>query len=528
MPIKLSVYLTLYLGRLVMSASTPRGHAFISYVHENDEHVDALCSFLEAAGISVWRDRDELWPGDDWKIHIKRAIQRDALAFIACFSKESIDKSHSYQNEELNLAIEECRMRPPGQPWIFPVRFDDVELPEYELAPGKTFESLQWADLFGAKRDPGLAKLAISISRVIGGLLNQSAEPSSPSGVPTPASAQSGSAPVATAPVANDSEMLRNASVITRVKILVREASKDIELDDFVTELSDDARQRCLDSVTFPTSSDELQNDLSAANYVIDRIDQYWDIVRPISEALATGCAWGSKGQDALWSRAMQTIANITPMMSGNSFLLSLRCYPRIMVMYAAGLGAVYRNNYSALKAIAVDAKYRDSGHLVPVIGVDHPWKPWSGAEYLANVVAWHTAGEEITEGRIDGIRRRGGGRKTPVSDDLHGRLRNPLKPLIRVDDDYDDCFDKLEVILGLVGADVAAQENNKEFYLPGGWAGRYAWRNRNALQEAADEFSSQQASWPPLHAGLFSGSVEQAERAFAEMSKVLARTHFF
>jgi hypothetical protein len=78
--------------------------------------------------------------------------------------------------------------------------------------------------------------------------------------------------------------------------------------------------------------------------------------------------------------------------------------------------------------------------------------------------VAWHTAGEEITEGRIDGVRRRGGGRKTPVSDDLHGRLRNPLKPLMRVDDDYDDYFDKLEVMLGLIGADVAAQEKTKNF----------------------------------------------------------------
>jgi TIR domain len=514
-----------------MSASPSRGHAFISYVHENDEQVDALCSFLEAAGISVWRDRDELWPGDDWKIYIKRAIQRDALAFIACFSKESMDKSRSYQNEELNLAIEEYRMRPPGQPWIFPVRFGDVELPEYELAPGKTLESLQWTDLFGEKRDPGLARLAVSISRVIGGPLNQSAEPSSPSEVPTPVSGPSEATPTATAPVTDDSEILQSANVVARVKILVRDASKDIELDDFVTELSDDARQKCLDSITFPTSSDELRTDFSAAEYVINRVDQYWDIVRPLSEALATGCAWGSRGQDPLWSRAMQTIANITPMIGGNNLLLSLRCYPRIMVMYAAGLGAVYRNNYSALKAVTVDAKYRDFGQLIPVIGVDHPWKPWSGAEYLANVVAWHTAGEEITEGRIDGVRRRGGGRVTPVSDDLHGRLRNPLKPLIRVDNDYDEYFDKLEVMLGLIGADVAAQERNKKLYLPGGWAGRYVWRSRHgrsALQEASDEFASQQASWPPLRAGLFSGSAEQAERAFAAMSEVISRTRTF
>src|ERR1022692_3267707 len=102
-----------------MTTAPPHvGHAFVSYVHEDSEKVDALCDALEAAGIAVWRDRNQLWPGDEWKIKIRQAIQNLSLAFVACFSENSASKDRSYQNEELILAVEQYRLRPPGKPWI--------------------------------------------------------------------------------------------------------------------------------------------------------------------------------------------------------------------------------------------------------------------------------------------------------------------------------------------------------------------------------------------------------------------------
>jgi signal recognition particle subunit SEC65 len=80
------------------STSLTAGHAFISYVHEDTERVDALCTALKAAGIAVWRDREQLWPGDEWKVEIRRAIEQNSLAFIACFSDASAVREKSYQN----------------------------------------------------------------------------------------------------------------------------------------------------------------------------------------------------------------------------------------------------------------------------------------------------------------------------------------------------------------------------------------------------------------------------------------------
>src|SRR5688572_12148291 len=98
-------------------------HAFLSYVREDKARVDALQEALEAAGVEVWRDTKDLWPGQDWAARIRAAIKADALAFVACFSTNSQAREKSYQNEELLIAVDEYRLRPPTTQWLLPVRF---------------------------------------------------------------------------------------------------------------------------------------------------------------------------------------------------------------------------------------------------------------------------------------------------------------------------------------------------------------------------------------------------------------------
>ncbi len=95
------------------------GHAFLSYVREDSHSVDGLQQALEAAGIEVWRDVKDLWPGQDWRNRVRQAITRDAIAFIVCFSQGSVDKYRSHQNDEVLLAIDELRVRNPQTPWFF-------------------------------------------------------------------------------------------------------------------------------------------------------------------------------------------------------------------------------------------------------------------------------------------------------------------------------------------------------------------------------------------------------------------------
>jgi hypothetical protein len=509
------------------------GHAFISYVHEDSDDVDALCIFLEAAGIQVWRDRDQLWPGEEWKIQIRRAIQRDALAFIACFSENTAMRAKSYQNEELVLAVSEYRLRPPGRPWLFPVRFSDVDMPEFDLGAGKTLDALQRTDLFGAARESGLARLALSISRVIAPqqLSSNPAPPAKPSTSDIGKAAATRRTDHRHADEVSDDStgVVAELSPTKQMKSLLRDPSKDIELDDYVTDLADSARRQCLDPVRFPTSADELRSTVPATRFVVNRVDQYWQIIRQLAEALATGCSWGTVDHDPLWSRVMRTIANTTPMEGGQTALLDLRAYPRVMVMYAGALGSVARGQYGSLRAITVDAKFRDQGTEVPVIGVSNPWMPFSQISFVASALAIQTDGTPAPDEDIEALRQgRKGARLSPISDDLHGRLREILRPAIRDDDDYDEIFDRVEVLLGVIAEDAASQQKAAGHYLPGGWTGRYTWRSRfvpgGIFGQIHNELLSQESSWPPLTAGLFGGSTERANEAFAAMQDTVDR----
>lgn len=142
-------------------------HAFISYVREDSPQIDRLHRKLEEAGIPVWRDTSDLWPGEDWKANIRNAITDNSLVFIACYSQNSLARATSYQNEELTLAVEQVRLRCPEQPWLIPVRLDDVEIPDRDLGGGRMLSSIQRVDMFGDLFDAGAERLVTAIRRIL-------------------------------------------------------------------------------------------------------------------------------------------------------------------------------------------------------------------------------------------------------------------------------------------------------------------------------------------------------------------------
>jgi biotin carboxyl carrier protein len=149
-------------------ARTVAGHAFLSYVREDSAHVDRLQQILEVADIPVWRDSVQLWPGQDWRAQIRSAITRDALAFLACFSQASVARAQSYQNEELNVAIEQLRLRPRHVTWLIPIRFDYCEIPDWDIGSGRTLQYLHYADLFGDRYHQNAERLVQVVRQILG------------------------------------------------------------------------------------------------------------------------------------------------------------------------------------------------------------------------------------------------------------------------------------------------------------------------------------------------------------------------
>jgi hypothetical protein len=150
-----------------MSTAVP-GHVFLSYHREDTAAANELQRLLEEAGIAVWRDTSSLWPGEDWRLAIRRAITEDALVFLACFSHSTSGRQSSYQYEELVLAIDQSRRQRPDLPWLIPVRFDDSPLPDFDLGGGRTLKSIQSCDFFGEQRDQAAERLVAAIQRMLG------------------------------------------------------------------------------------------------------------------------------------------------------------------------------------------------------------------------------------------------------------------------------------------------------------------------------------------------------------------------
>jgi hypothetical protein len=147
--------------------SGPRKHVFISYVSDDLSAVDHMCALLAAAGIPFWQDRRSLGPGVEWKRAVREAINVDALVFVACFSHQSQGRGVSYMNEELTLAADQFRLRPPGATWLIPVRLDDCSIPDWDLGAGRRLSDIQRVDLFGPDLPAQAATLINLLTRLI-------------------------------------------------------------------------------------------------------------------------------------------------------------------------------------------------------------------------------------------------------------------------------------------------------------------------------------------------------------------------
>ncbi|MEU0557423.1 toll/interleukin-1 receptor domain-containing protein [Dactylosporangium sp. NPDC006015] len=473
------------------------GHAFISYVREDVAHVDRLQRILQAAGIRVWRDTEDLWPGQDWRLEIKRAINENSLIFLACISDNSNAKETSYQNLELVLAAEQMRSRLPGKQWLIPVRFSDCVVPDYDLGAGRSLKDLQRVDLFDELWDTGSPRLVAAALEI---LKNRS--PMVNLHVPTP--------PKATAPVSN----------VAHLKSVLLEPNRQIELEDLVVGVLGEVRQRLVGD-EFPVDSPSLTSGIEGARYLVSQARQYEAAVTPLLELLIAGCTWGREEHEPLWARVMQGIANADRRRTGKTALIHLQSYPLVVLTYGASLAASIRQNFGALRAVAVDPKRRNETGSFPVVNFISPMDSFSESELAANILAF----EDDETINVDDefvnklIQRRRGKRYTPISDHLSVLLRSHFAASLADEDEYIEEFDRLEVLLALLATDSRIRAKLKGQFVRGGWYGSFTWRHRYAEnpieQRMQDEFQEQQQAWAPLKGRLFGGAPDRASEAF-------------
>lgn len=489
--------------------STEGKHVFISYVREDKEAVDGLCSVLDAAQIPYWRDRNDLGPGDAWRAKIREAIRDDSLVFLACFSDASRARTKSYMNEELTVAVEEFRLRPPGHPWLIPVRFDEGDVPEWGLGGGLYMSDLNYCDLFGKHHTANAARLVTTIHRLMGERQLDAA------------------ATLAAV------EQVSNEERVDKLKRLTKEMLPDparrIELDDLISQEVQRVNSVLNDTERYLLDGGESENNRIVA--IAETANDFWSLTAPFCASLQVAARWGRPDDLTPWATGLKSfVVSAQKSASGNSELLNLRHLPGVVSIMVAALACSANGKWENLKVLVADQTVRgkNQGNPISVLEATYPYMPFYGLDHVASAFARSAIeGEDYVEA-LKHFTNVGGKFHTPLAEWMFNVLRPIFVDQCPDDDTYASEFDKAEVILGVLGEDAAQVRANSESegrsWARSQWFGRSTWRYvysyGNPVIDLARELETQGTNWGPLQANLFGGSDERANAALDTYEK--------
>lgn len=239
------------------------------------------------------------------------------------------------------------------------------------------------------------------------------------------------------------------------------------------------------------------QSELQPAEELNKRVAKYGALCETLVSTLVTGCYWGTEDQMRLWVQTLQRIANPNEYTSGTEYLLSLRRYPALLLLYSTGLAALAGEKYETLQQILFHPQARgDNRRNQPIVSVLYP-----------------VAVLERGLGRsLPGM----GERATPVNDHLYESLRSVFKDYLPSDEEYQLVFDRFEYLLGVVFADTNRKQVGSGW---GGPHGRFIWKDYHDPKDhpslwCSHELEAHGSDFPLLKAGAFGGSVDQMKTA--------------
>ena len=290
-------------------------------------------------------------------------------------------------------------------------------------------------------------------------------------------------------------------AVATVKRYLVDPASK-IRLRDLVFEET----EKTVAGLNAPTLLAETR--LQPAEELNKRLTKYEGVCETLLAIVVVGCYWGNQSHAKLWIDCLERVANSAKRESGLTYLLNLRRYPALLLLYGGGIAAVAGRNYQNFEAIVVCAKASDDrNEKRSICSVIYPIS--------------------VMEDRVDNLLHGFESRYTPISDYLFAKLRMPLREYLPGEEEYQTAFDQFEYLFGLVHADMNRREVQSGWWGPAGcfaWRGRYFGGDR-ATKAIEAEIEAEGSNWGPLKAGLFGGSLEQAKNAKAKFDAFIGNT---
>ncbi len=215
---------------------------------------------------------------------------------------------------------------------------------------------------------------------------------------------------------------------------------------------------------------------------------------------------WGDEFHSNVLSLGPKRIvANLKPA-SGLTVYLATRWYPLMLLSYAAGVSAVANNRYSNLKTV-FSIRVPDGYESQDLLGAIAKAAGELGSAF-ANLPLYNQ-------------------RQTPRSDYFYQLLQPILDDAVFVGSDYDDAFDRFELLFAL---EYAYRSSLKELGRVWGPPGRFVWKPGGAdspFLRLTTEAERQGDQWAPLKAGFFGGSTENLKKTITAYREAIGRHGF-
>jgi hypothetical protein len=236
------------------------------------------------------------------------------------------------------------------------------------------------------------------------------------------------------------------------------------------------------------------------------KIKLYEEVTKEIRSMLSCISYWGGTEHYQLLSKILARVCDNIEPRNGLEVWLQLRWYPVLLLLYTAGIAAVAENNFGILSTL-LRTKVQSPRNTYENIEVALPIGV--AAAYL-DVVFKRLPGHEL--------------HYVPRSEYLFKLLQPDLDDLLFLGRDYEQMFDRFEVMLALV----CTEMNYQQEYSVWGPLGRFAWKYRSrrgsggVYSEIVKEANTLKDEWLPLKAGLFSGSIDSFLRVSSKYKELM------
>lgn len=287
---------------------------------------------------------------------------------------------------------------------------------------------------------------------------------------------------------------LSSKMAVATMKRYLVDPSARIRLHDLMAEITEKVCAQ-LSNTAFPASAQ-----LEHADELNGRLSKYEAVMEMLIPMMITGCYWGDDRHVQLWTKVLQRIAGTAKCDGGLTYLVNLRRYPAFFIFYASGIAALASGNLKTFASLSRTKVWNSNEESDAIMALNH----W---EVFYRDIAKLIRGNEKNH--------------TPASDYMFSKLRAYFVDLIPDDRHYEECFNRMEFLIGMIFADTSKQpmfDNTNAWRGPYGrfvWRGRYENPDLHVIIRIGTELHDEKGDWPLLKTGLFGGSHAQAENSY-------------